>query len=329
MSLLLRTVFAVTAGFLLDLMLGDPGFLYHPVRLIGHLITWTEKIIRGCFPKTKAGERAGGGVLVLFVIAVSMAVPGALLFLSYGYAWQAGLALETFMCYQIFAVKSLKTESDKVYQALKTEGPAAARKAVSMIVGRDTRSLTEEGVIKAAVETVAENTSDGVTAPLFYMVIGGAVLGFGYKAVNTMDSMLGYKNEKYKYFGTAAARLDDAANYIPARLTAWIMIGASFLAGMDWKNAVHIYLRDKRKHKSPNAAQTEAVMAGALGVELAGNAWYFGKLYEKPVIGDPLRQIEPEDIRRAHKLLYITAVLAMLLFLAVRIFAGAILAEII
>lgn len=319
MSLLFRTVFAVTAGFLLDLLLGDPDFLYHPVRLMGHLIAAAEKIIRSCFPKTKAGERAGGGILVAFVLAVSMTVPAALLFFAYGYAWPAGVALETFMCYQIFAVKSLKTESDKVYRALKTEGLPAARKAVSMIVGRDTRKLTEEGVTKAAVETVAENTSDGVTAPLFYMVIGGAVLGFGYKAVNTMDSMLGYKNEKYKYFGTAAARLDDGANYIPARLTAWIMIGASFLAGMDWRNAVHIYLRDKRKHKSPNAAQTEAVMAGALDVELAGNAWYFGKLYEKPAIGDPLRKIKPEDIRKAHRLFYITAVLALLLFIAVRI----------
>ncbi len=281
-----------------------------------------EKIIRGCFPKTKAGERAGGGILVFFVLAVSMAVPGVLLFFTYQYAWQAGLALETFMCYQIFAVKSLKTESDKVYLALKTQGLEAARKAVSMIVGRDTKKLSKEGVTKAAVETVAENTSDGVTAPLFYMVIGGAVLGFGYKAVNTMDSMLGYKNEKYEYFGTAAARLDDVVNYIPARLTAWIMIGASFLAGMDGRKAVHIYLRDKRKHKSPNAAQTEAVMAGALGVELAGNAWYFGKLYEKPAIGEPSKRIVPEDIRRAHKLLYITAVLALILFLAIRIFVS-------
>lgn len=280
------------------------------------MITILEKIIRNCFPKTKTGERAGGALLVLLVFSVSTAVPWALLFFAYRCTWQAGLALETFMCYQILATKSLRTESDKVYRALKSEGLLEARRAVSMIVGRDTANLSEEGVTKAAVETVAENTSDGVIAPLFYMAAGGAAAGFAYKAINTMDSMIGYKNEKYKYFGTAAARLDDAANYIPARLSAWIMILVSYLLGMDGKNAVRIYLRDKRKHKSPNAAQTESVMAGALDVELAGDAWYFGKLYEKPAIGDPLRAIVPEDIRRSHRLLYMTAVLALFLFMA-------------
>lgn len=318
MSLLLRTVISVTAGFLLDLLLGDPRGLYHPVRLIGHLITVSERIIRGCFPKTEGGERAGGVLLVLVVLSVSMAVPGMLLFFAYRYAWQTGLALETFLCWQMLAAKSLKTESDKVYQALKEGKLKEARGAVSMIVGRDTENLSEEGVARAAVETVAENTSDGVTAPLFYMMIGGAVAGFGYKAVNTMDSMVGYKNERYRYFGTAAARLDDVANYIPSRITAWLMIAAACLAGLDGKNAAHIYRRDRRKHKSPNAAQTESVMAGALDIALAGNAWYFGKLYEKPVIGDGLREIEPEDIRRAQKLLYITAVLALVLFAGVR-----------
>ena len=193
--------------------------------------------------------------------------------------------IESFFCYQILAVKSLKVESDRVYRALKEEGLISGRKAVSMIVGRDTKELSEEGVTKAAVETVAENTSDGVIAPLFYMVIGGAVLGFAYKAVNTMDSMIGYKNDKYRYFGTAAARLDDAANFLPSRLAALLMIAASFLLGMDGPGAFRIYCRDRKNHKSPNAAQTESVMAGALGVELAGNAWYFGKLYEKPTIG--------------------------------------------
>ena len=226
---------------------------------------------------------------------------------------------EGFMCYQILAVKSLKTESDKVYRALKEEGIEAGRNAVSMIVGRDTDSLDEVGVTKAAVETVAENTSDGVIAPLFYMMIGGAVLGFAYKAINTMDSMIGYKNEKYQYFGTAAARLDDAANYIPARLSAWLMIGAAGILGLDWRNAIRIYQRDRHNHKSPNAAQTESVMAGALDIRLAGNAWYFGKLYEKPSIGDAIRAVEPEDIRRSHKLLYGTAVLAAGVFLTAKV----------
>lgn len=326
MSLLLRTVISVPMGFLLDLLLGDPVFLYHPVRLIGRMIATLEKIIRSCFPKTKAGERAGGALLVFLVLFVSAAVPRTILFFSYRYAWQAGLAVETFLCYQILAVKSLKTESDKVYRALKEEGLPASRSAVSRIVGRDTDTLSREGVTRAAVETVAENTSDGVVAPLFYMMAGGAVLGFAYKAVNTMDSMIGYQNEKYKYFGTAAAKLDDAANYVPARLSAWMMLAAACLFGMDGKNALRIYLRDKKQHKSPNAAQTESVMAGALQVELAGNAWYFGTLYEKPSIGDPIRKIEPEDIRKAHRLLYGTAVLALFLFMAAAIFIHLVLA---
>ncbi len=239
--------------------------------------------------------------------------------MTYGYAWQLGMLAETFMCYQILAAKSLKTESDKVRRALEEEGLVQARKAVSMIVGRDTENLTEEGVIKAAVETVAENTSDGVVAPLFYLMIGGAAAGFGYKAVNTMDSMIGYKNDRYLYFGTAAARLDDAVNYIPARLSAWFMLLASMITGMDFRNAWRIYRRDRFNHKSPNAAQTESVMAGALRVRLAGDAWYFGKLYRKPSIGDPLREITVEDIKRSHVLLYSTSALAVLLMGAVRV----------
>lgn len=264
------------------------------------------------------GERIGGVLLVLIVVGISTAVPALILYVAYGYAWRLGMVIESFMCYQILATKSLKVESDRVYRALKAEGLEQARKAVSMIVGRDTQNLTEEGVTKAAVETVAENTSDGIIAPLFYMMIGGAVLGFSYKAVNTMDSMVGYKNDRYLYFGTAAAKLDDVVNYIPARLSAWCMILSAGVTGMDWKNAGFIYLRDRFNHKSPNAAQTESVMAGALDVQLAGNAWYFGRLYEKPTIGDPIRKIEAEDIQRAHKLLYVTAILALLLMSVVK-----------
>lgn len=256
---------------------------------------------------------------MLIVVGISAAVPALILWAAYGYAWQFGMAVESFMCYQILATKSLKTESNKVYQALEQEGIEEARKAVSMIVGRDTENLTQEGVTKAAVETVAENTSDGVIAPLFYLMIGGAVLGFAYKAVNTMDSMVGYKNEKYLYFGTAAAKLDDIVNYIPARLSAWCMILSSMLTRMDWKNAVHIYRRDRYNHKSPNAAQTESVMAGALDIQLAGNAWYFGKLYEKPTIGDPIRAILIQDIRKAHTLMYATVISALVIFSVIKI----------
>ena len=209
--------------------------------MIGQLITILERIIRNCLPKSKWGERIGGAILAAACVGISVAAPILILAAAYGIQWWLGILAEGFMCYQILAVKSLKTESDKVFRALKEEGLEAGRKAVSMIVGRDTDSLDEAGVTKAAVETVAENTSDGVIAPLFYMMIGGAVPGFAYKAINTMDSMIGYKNEKYQYFGTAAARLDDAANYIPARLSAWMMIGAACIWGLDWRNAIRIY----------------------------------------------------------------------------------------
>lgn len=256
---------------------------------------------------------------MLVVVTVSTGVPAVILSVAYKYFWQLGLALESFWCYQIFATKSLKVESDRVYIALKDKGLEAGRKAVSMIVGRDTQNLTEEGVTKAAVETVAENTSDGVIAPLFYMLIGGAVLGFTYKAINTMDSMVGYKNDRYQWFGTAAAKLDDVVNFIPARVSAVLMIAASYLTGMDGKNAARIFRRDRFNHKSPNSAQTEAVMAGALDVQLAGDAWYFGKLHKKPTIGDPVREMELLDIRRSHKLLYGTAMLGLILGIILRI----------
>ena len=308
---------ALAAGFILDLMIGDPRWLYHPVRLIGHLISGTERIIRNCLPANKTGERIGGGILVLVVVTVSTGVPAVILSVAYKYFWQLGLALESFWCYQILATKSLKTESMKVYDRLKNGTLDEARYAVSMIVGRDTQSLTEEGVTKAAVETVAENASDGVIAPMFYMAIGGVWLMFLYKGINTMDSMLGYKNDKYLYFGRCAAKLDDVANYIPARLSGWLMVAASAFVKMDVKNAAKIYRRDRRNHASPNSAQTEAAMAGALEVQLAGNAYYFGKLYEKPTIGDGIRPVEVEDIRRSNRLLYATAILGAVIFILI------------
>lgn len=265
-------------------------------------------------PKNKQGERIGGVILVVIVVSVSTAVPFGILYVAYHVQFWLGIMIESFMCYQILAARSLQKESDLVYLALRDKGIEAARKAVSMIVGRDTESLDEEGVTKAAVETVAENTSDGVIAPLCYMILGGAVLGFTYKSINTMDSMVGYKNEKYQYFGTAAAKLDDVVNYIPARISAVLMVVAAFLTGMNGKNAWKIFLRDRYNHKSPNSAQTESVMAGALDIQLAGDAWYFGKFHKKPTIGDPIRTIEIEDIRRSHKLMFGTEVLAMLLF---------------
>lgn len=308
------TLLAVCFGFLLDLLLGDPRWLYHPVRIIGNGISLAEKMLRSIFPGTKKGERIAGGVLVLIITGFSVAVPLGILYLGYRWNFWLGLAVETFMCYQLLAARSLRDESKRVYDALKTGDLEKSRYAVSMIVGRDTRSLTEEGVTKAAVETVAENTSDGIIAPLFYMMIGGAVGGFAYKAINTMDSMVGYKNEKYQYFGTAAALLDDVVNYVPARISGWLMILAVYILKMNGKNAKKIYLRDRTQHASPNSAHTEAVMAGALEIQLAGDAWYFGELHKKPFIGDPLRKVEPEDILRSHRLMYATSVLAVLCF---------------
>lgn len=310
----MRILIACVIGFLLDSMFGDPVWLYHPVRLVGKLIETLEKGLRRIAGDSDKRLLVAGGVLCVIVTGVSAGIPFGILLLAERIHPWLSFVLQCFWCYQLLAAKSLKAESHTVYQKLKENDLPGARYAVSMIVGRDTRELSETGVTKAAVETVAENTSDGVIAPLLYMLIGGPVFGFFYKAVNTMDSMVGYKNEKYLYFGRAAAKLDDIMNYIPARVSAWLMIASARIMGLDAVNARRIYKRDRRKHASPNAAQTESVCAGALRVQLAGNAYYFGKLYEKEYIGDDLRPIEAEDILRAGKLMDGTALLTILLF---------------
>lgn len=302
---------ACTAGFVLDFIFGDPSWLYHPVRIIGKGIELGERILRKLFREKHLV--LAGAVLWVIIAGVSFLIPLGLLFLAQKIHPGVRFALETFWCFQILAARSLCRESGKVYDRLQEDDLPGARRAVSMIVGRDTESLTGEGVTKAAVETVAENTSDGVTAPLIYMMIGGAPLGFLYKAVNTMDSMLGYKNDRYLYFGRIPAGMDDIFNYIPARITALAMIAAAYLTGLDGRNAWRIYRRDRKKHASPNAAQTESVCAGALRVQLAGDAVYFGKLYKKEFIGDRLRPIEPRDIKRSQRLMYVTALLLLLL----------------
>lgn len=310
-------------GMILDWIFGDPVWLYHPVRIIGKWIAFLEKILRKLAGDQEGNEKKlliAGGILWTLVILASAAVPMGILYLAEKFSPCAAFVLECFWCYQLLAARSLGKESKKVYKKLIQDDLPGARLAVSMIVGRDTENLTVEGVTKAAVETVAENTNDGVIAPLIYMLIGGPVLGFVYKAVNTMDSMLGYKNEKYLYFGRVAAKMDDVAGFIPARISALLMILASCLLGMDGKNALWIWKRDRRKHASPNAAQTEAVCAGALQVQLAGDAWYFGKKHEKDTIGDPIRDIEPRDILRSEKLMIGTEVLTFLLFGGIRLF---------
>ena len=305
---------ALLLGFFIDLLLGDPHSIPHPVVWIGKLITAVEKAVRRIFPKTVRGENVAGGVLWLVVAGISTAVPALLLYAAYRVHLAAGLVLESIMCWQILATKSLRDESMKVYAALKEGVPENYRRAVSMIVGRDTAELDDLAVTRAAVETVAENASDGVIAPMLFLALGGAPLGFFYKAANTMDSMLGYVEMPYKNIGLVPAKMDDVLNYIPARLSALLMLAAGALLRLDVKNGWRIWRRDRRNHASPNSAQTESVCAGLLGVRLAGDAYYHGVLHKKPYIGDARREIEYEDIPRAGRLLYATAALSLLLF---------------
>lgn len=305
---------ACLIGFLLDLLIGDPHWMFfHPIRLIGKLIAASETVLRRVFPKSDQGQLAAGIVIVVFVSCTSFFIPFLILCLCNQIDPVLTMFVESILCYFLFATKSLKDESMKVYKALKTGDLQASRKAVSMIVGRDTDRLDAEGVAKAAVETVAENTSDGILAPMFFMILGGAPFGFFYKAINTMDSMIGYKNDKYMYFGRFAAKTDDVVNYLPARICAFFMIIVSYLIPkFSGKDARRIYKRDRQKSSSPNAGQTEAVCAGALRVRLLGDAYYFGKLHKKDTIGDAIVSVGPEKIVEVNQLLYATVCVSMI-----------------
>ncbi len=305
---------AVLLGFCLDLCLGDPRWFPHPVCVIGNLIAKLEKFLRKIFKKSNQGEFFAGIILAIFVILISGGVTWLILWICGQISVWLEFLIETWLCYQILATKSLKDESKKVYHVLKTGDLIEARFALSMIVGRDTENLDKTAITKATVETIAENTTDGVVAPLIFLALGGAPLGMAYKAVNTLDSMIGYQNSKYLYFGRFSAKLDDILNFIPARISGLLMCISAGLTGLNYQNALKIFLRDRKNHKSPNSAHTEAACAGALGIQLAGSSYYFGKLVEKPTIGDDLREIAPEDILGAHRLLYSTAILSALLF---------------
>ena len=312
-------VLAALCGFLMDLALGDPAWMPHPVVGMGKCIAALERGLRRAFPKTPRGELAAGAVLAALL-------PLGTLGLAAGALWLCGLAhpalrfaLEAVWCWQALAMRGLRDESRNVYRALTGGTLEQARAAVARIVGRDTAALSAGGVTKAAVETVAENFADGVAAPMFYMLLGGAPLALTYKAINTMDSMLGYKNQKYLYFGRAAARLDDAANYLPSRLAGLLWVAAAALTGSSARGAWKIWRRDRRNHASPNSAQTESACAGALGVQLAGPAYYFGEYYDKPTIGDVLRPVEPKDILRADRMMYAESLLALVLGIALRL----------
>ena len=309
---------ALACAFALDALLGDPYRMPHVIRLIGTLITRAEGLIRRLLPTGPRGERIGGVLLVMVVAGLSTASAVLVLRVATAVSPWLGWVVETFVSYQMIAACQLRIEAERVRAALVGEGLEQARTAVSMIVGRDTQCLDEAGVVRAAVETVAENTSDGVVAPLLCLGLGGAPLGVLYKAVNTMDSMVGYRNERYAFFGTAAARLDDVLNWVPARLTGVLMCLVAPLVGLDGRGAWRIFLRDRRKHASPNAAHPEAACAGALGVRLAGPASYFGVVHDKPTIGDDLRPIEPGDITAANRLEAAASLAALVLSLALR-----------
>lgn len=315
----MRIILLMLGGFILDGIFGDPAWLVHPVVIMGKAITALEKFLRKRLPNTPEGERLGGRILAMALPVGTLLITGGVCWLFYRISPILGFAIELLWCAQALAAKGLAQESTNVYRELVKGDLPASRRAVSRIVGRDTAELTSEGVTKAAVETVAENASDGVIAPLFYMMLGGAPLALVYKAINTMDSMVGYKNEKYLNFGRAAAKLDDAANYLPSRIAALLWIASAALTGNDAKSAWQIWRRDRRKHASPNSAQTESACAGALNVQLAGPATYFGKYCDKPTIGDAVRAIEPGDILRANKMMYTASLLGLAAAVLVRI----------
>lgn len=304
---------ALIAGFCVDLILGDPLWLPHPVQGIGWLICRLETLLRKIFAPTKRGLLVAGIVLVVLVVGLTGGVTWLCLWLSGLVSPVLQFVIEVVICYQVLATKSLRTESMKVVRALKTGTLDDARRAVSMIVGRDTAQLTEEEVLSAAVETVAENTADGIIAPLIFAALLGPVGAMCYKAVNTMDSMVGYRNDRYLYFGRAAAKFDDVCNFLPARIAGLLMCLAACF-GFDAKGAFRVYRRDRRKHLSPNSAQTEAACAGALGLQLGGAHLYFGKRVEKPTIGDAVRKIERSDVKKANNLALLTAILSLALF---------------
>ncbi len=305
-------LYILPVAFILDFVFGDPARIYHPICLIGNGISFIEKIIRNIIKGGKTSQFIGGLILFVLITFLSFAIPFAILNFALADFPIVRILLEIFWCFQILAMTSLKNESMKVCTALKNEDLPEARKFLSYIVGRDTSELSDRKIIRATVETVAENFSDGVIAPMLFIAIGGAPLGFLYKAINTLDSMVGYKNDKYLYFGRVSAKMDDLANFIPARLSAFFLIlGAKFLK-LDHLYAYKIFIRDRKNHSSPNSAQTESVVAGALNIELGGNSFYFGKEYKKPTIGDDLREPSPTDIEKANNLMIISSIIGCL-----------------
>lgn len=308
-------------AFILDLILGDPRWFPHPVVFMGRLISFLENVFRS-FIKSKVWELLTGGILAIVVPVSAFLVTYWLIGVAGSFSQAAGWLAAVFLGYTTIAARSLYAEPQKVAKLLLTGDLPGARKELSCLVGRDTRELDAKGIVRALVETVAENTSDGVIAPLFYLAIGGPPLAMAYKAINTLDSMVGYKNEKYLYFGRASARLDDIANYIPARLSALLIIVAAFTLRKDWIGACKITVRDGRNHPSPNSGYPEAAVAGALGRRLGGLSYYGGLPSNKPVIGDERGEFEVVDVKNVGKLMITASVFMVVLSVSVLAILG-------
>ena len=299
----------ILLAFILDLILGDPHWQLHPVRLIGGLIEFLEDNLR----KTKIPLKISGGLLVIFIVGFTLGISFLLIKFAYWLNYYSGLLLSSVLVYFAIAPRNLYDESMKIYSFLKKGDLESARKSLSMIVGRDTNKLSESEVIRASVETVAENGVDAVISPLFYAMIGGAPLAIVYRAINTMDSMVGYKNKRYIDFGWAAARLDDAVNYIPARLSAILIPLSSLIYGKDWLSSFKIAFRDGKKNPSPNSGIPEAAVAGALGIQLGGLNYYGGMPSDKPFIGDCGSELSIGHIKEANILMFISSILFILI----------------
>lgn len=319
MSAALIITAIIPIAFIADLIFGDPSIIPHPVVIIGKIIPFFEKKLRRFFPNTDKGEYYAGVIMAIIIMGASFTVSLLISVLFFKISPFLFGLVQAWWCWQCIAIKDLNKETANIYRTLKEGSIEDARVAVARVVGRDTSHLTYEEIIKAAIETVAENFTDGIIAPIMYMSIFGAPLALMYKAVNTMDSMVGYKNEKYMFFGRPAARIDDIFNFIPARIAAFIWIVSSGMAGYDMAGAYRIWKRDRYNHASPNSAQTESACAGALGIQLAGPAQYFGKQIDKPYIGDKKRPVEAKDIKRTDRIMHVGALLALVIFMAVRL----------
>ncbi len=315
----MKSLLLIFSIIVLDLFIGDLEMFPHPVRIFGRIIVEAEDWLRSRFSLTPEGEFRAGLILAIALPALTFISTGLIMLLLYEYCLPLAVILQIFWGWQSIAIKDMIHESNGVHAKVMGGDLSGARAAVGRIVGRDTRDLGFDGVIKATVETVAESFSDGYFAPLFYFAIGGAPLSLTYKAINTMDSMIGYRNKQYEYFGKAAAKLDDVANYIPSRISAFLLLGAAGILGYDEKNAYRIWLRDRKNSPSPNSGQTESVMAGALHVRLLGPAYYFGEYHDKPYIGEDIRPVEAYDIKRANNMFVVGALIGMIIAVIIRV----------